>query len=121
MSFELHPRRRETGGPILDNLSQLKVKCSNVPQKSIPVYKKYVFSAAGMGILAFSYLLKPGWCRVAVACVKVLTGLLYGVAPIDSGTFAVMGAALVAVSVAASLLAAIGVLRLTPGDVLRQE
>ena len=57
---------------------------------------------------------------LAAASVGVLRGLLYGVRPFDVSTFLLTAAALVAVSGAASLIAALNVARLAPANVLRQ-
>ena len=70
-----------------------------------------LLAAAGVGIGAL----------LAAASVKILKGLLYGVQPIDPLTFLLMGAALICVSGLASLLPALGLVRLTPSSVLRQD
>ena len=57
---------------------------------------------------------------LAAASVGVLKGLLYGVRPFDESTFLVMAGVLIGVSGIASLIAALGVARLAPANVLRQ-
>lgn len=57
---------------------------------------------------------------MAAGSFGVLKSLLYGVGPLDTTTFLVMAGLLVGVSGAASLFAALGVMRITPAGVLRQ-
>ncbi len=56
---------------------------------------------------------------LAAGSVGALKGLLYGVRPLDLPTFLWMAGVLIGVSTVASLIAALGVARLTPSTVLR--
>jgi ABC-type antimicrobial peptide transport system permease subunit len=58
---------------------------------------------------------------LAAGSVRVLAGLLYGVQPIDAPTFLATGFALVAIGGLASLIPALGLVRLSPASVLRQD
>jgi len=58
---------------------------------------------------------------LAAVGVKVLKGLLWGVQPIDLGTFLSMGALLIGVNALASLWPALSLVRLDPSSVLRQD
>ncbi|MFN3325928.1 MAG: ADOP family duplicated permease [Bryobacteraceae bacterium] len=58
---------------------------------------------------------------LALGAVRLLKGLLYGVQPIDATTFAIASLALIGVSGLASLVPAIGLTRLAPASVLRQD
>jgi len=58
---------------------------------------------------------------LAAGSVRALKGLLYGVQPIDAPTFLAMASALIVVSLLASLIPALGLVRLGPADVLRQD
>ena len=58
---------------------------------------------------------------MAAGCSRMLTSFLYGVAPTDPATFAVVAAILLGVAVAASAVAALRLLRLDPALTLRQE
>jgi len=52
---------------------------------------------------------------------RVMTGLLYGVAPTDPATYLVVGCIIVLVGVAASVIPAMRATRVDPVDALRQE
>src|SRR6266446_6490204 len=58
---------------------------------------------------------------LAAGSVRILKGLLYGVQPIDVPTFLVMASALIVISALASLIPALGLVRLAPASVLRQD
>jgi len=58
---------------------------------------------------------------LAAGSVRALKGLLYGVQPIDAPTFLAMASALIVISLLASLIPALGLVRLAPADVLRQD
>jgi predicted lysophospholipase L1 biosynthesis ABC-type transport system permease subunit len=58
---------------------------------------------------------------LAAGSVRLLTGLLYGVQPVDAPTFLATGFALIVISALASLLPALGLVRLSPASVLRQD
>ena len=58
---------------------------------------------------------------LAAGSVRALKGLLYGVQPIDAPTFLAMASALIVVSLLASLIPALGLVRLAPAGVLRQD
>jgi ABC-type lipoprotein release transport system permease subunit len=58
---------------------------------------------------------------VAAGSVRVLSGLLYGVAALDGPTFVGVGCGLVVVGAVASLAPALGLVRLSPARVLRGD
>ncbi len=58
---------------------------------------------------------------LAAGSVRLLTGLLYGVKPVDAPTFLATGGTLIVISALASLLPALGLMRLSPASVLRQD
>lgn len=70
-----------------------------------------ILSIAGTGIGA----------ALAAAGVRVMKGVLYGVQPFDPPTFLIAAIGLLAVSIIASLVPAVGLIRLDPARVLRQD
>jgi predicted permease len=58
---------------------------------------------------------------LAAGSVRILAGLLYGVKPLDALTFITIGFASLMISLLASLLPALGVTRLSPASILRQD
>ena len=58
---------------------------------------------------------------LAAGSLRMLSGLLYGIRPLDLPTFVGVGCASVVIAVVASLIAASGVVRLSPVVILRQE
>ncbi len=58
---------------------------------------------------------------LAAAGVRLMKGILYGVQPFDPPTFVFVAIGLLAVGAIASLVPAIGLIRLDPARVLRQD
>jgi predicted permease len=58
---------------------------------------------------------------LAAGSVRLLKGLLYGVQPVDAPTFLATGCTLIVIGALASLLPALGLMRLSPASVLRQD
>ncbi len=58
---------------------------------------------------------------LAAGSVRILAGLLYGVKPLDAPAFLAMGCGSIAIGALASLLPALGLVRLSPAGILRQE
>jgi putative ABC transport system permease protein len=57
----------------------------------------------------------------AYASQKLTSGLLFGISPVDPGTFAGGAALLLAVAAVASVIPGMRVMRIDPSEVLRQD
>jgi predicted permease len=81
---------------------------------------RVIWSAVGPGVvLAVAGVIVGG--VLAAGAVRLIKGLLYGVQPVDLPTFFIVAAILIGVSGLASLIPALGIARIAPADVLRQD
>jgi len=82
--------------------------------------ERVIWDAVAPGMFLAAAGVATGGLLAAVS-VRILKGLLYGVQPIDVPTFLVMASALIVISALASLIPALGLVRLAPANVLRQD
>ena len=104
LSYSVNVRKREVGLRLA--LGALRSQ----------IVKQFLWQGIGVTLLGCL----AGWI-LAIASGRLLSGMLYGVAPSDATTLAAVVALVLGVSVAASLLPAMRAARVEPMQVLREE